>query len=404
MNRSVATGTLVGLLLLAMAWGALRLAGPGERGGTRATLSPAGALAGDDTVGYARAVEVREFVFPDDHLPHPNYRTEWWYLSGHLEEAGGRGFAFQVTFFRSALAPSAPARTSGWNTNQLWMGHLGLTDIPGDRHWSGERLARGGGGLAGASAPGEPFLVRVEDWEMAAPGPALLPLRVRAREGEVALDLTVQPGKPPVLQGREGLSRKGPEPGNASYYYSYTRLPLSGTVTVGDRDFRVEGEGWMDREWSTSALGEDHVGWDWFSLQLSDGREIMFFELRRRDGARDTLNHGALVAPDGTWDVLEAGDVAVDVLERWRSPVDGTSYPSGWRIRIPELGVNLRLIPRVLDQEMNLTFRYWEGAVTVEGMGVEGPVRGLGFVELTGYGEGDEGPEGSGRTGARGGS
>jgi predicted secreted hydrolase len=415
MNRTIAAGILSILLLLAMAWSAFRLAGPGEPAETRATLSPAEALAGADTVGYARAVVVREFVFPDDHLPHPGYRTEWWYLTGHLKEAGegggavvrgedAREFAFQVTFFRSALAPVAPDRASRWNTNQLWMGHFGFTDVAGDRHWSGERLARGGGGLAGASAPGEPFLIRVEDWEMAAPDPDLFPLRVRATEGDVALDLTVERGKPPVFQGRDGLSQKGPEPGNASYYYSYTHLPVSGTVTVEGRAFRVRGEGWMDREWSTSALGEDHVGWDWFSLQLSDGREIMFFELRRTDGARESLNHGALVAPDGSWDVLKADDVEIEVLERWRSPVDGASYPSGWRIRIPERGVNLRVVPRVRDQEMNLTFRYWEGAVTVEGTGVDGPVRGLGFVEMTGYGEGDESPEGGGRTGSRGGS
>jgi predicted secreted hydrolase len=385
MARRSAALALALLVLGALAWGAVRLAGPVGDGEVRAALSAARVLAGSDTAGYARAIEPRPFRFPEDHGPHPEYRTEWWYLTGNLEAADGRPFAFQLTFFRAALAPRAAPRRSGWNTNQLWMAHFGLTDVDGEWHRGAERLARGAGGLAGASAA--PFRVWVEDWELEGGAEGLFPLRLRAREGDEALELTLEEGKPVVLQGRDGLSQKGTEPGNASYYYSLTRIPARGTVKVAGERIPVEGSAWMDREWSTSALGDEHVGWDWFSLQLSDGRELMFFQLRRRDGTPDTLGHGALVAPDGGWEVLSAGEVEVGVLDRWESPLDGTAYPSGWRIRLPGHGVDLTAEPRIRDQEMNLTFRYWEGAVRVEGRGVDGPVDGHGFVELTGYAE-----------------
>jgi predicted secreted hydrolase len=378
------------LVLGGLAWGAWELASPAEDPRLQATLSPVGILAGDDTAGYARAVEPREFDFPRDHGPHPEYRTEWWYVTGHLEGAEGREFAFQLTFFRAALAPGLPDRESAWNTNQLWMGHLGLTDVEAGRHQGAERLARGAAGLAGARMweDGSPLLhLWVEDWEMVSGEDGLFPLRIQAREEDRGLNLTLREGKPPVFQGEDGLSRKGPDPGNASYYYTFPRMPAEGTLEIRGRTFHVQGEAWIDREWSTSALDEDQVGWDWFSVQLSDDRELMFFELRRRDGTVDTLNHGSLVAPDGSWEVLGHGDVEVTVLDWWESPLDGARYPSGWRLRIPDRGVDLRLDPVIRDQEMNLSFRYWEGAVRVEGEGVDGPVRGRGFVEMTGYGE-----------------
>lgn len=397
-----------------LAWGALRLAAPPERSEVRATLSAAEALAGGDTAGFARAMEVRPFVFPDDHGAHPGYRTEWWYLTGHLEAvdpgagagAEGREFGFQLTFFRNSLAPDAPERASAWSTNQLWMGHFAITDVTTGRHLHEERFSRGAAGLAGAVA--DPFRVWLEDWELArlpdAPpvegSGSAFPFRLRASlagpvggasgpgldaRGPASLDLRVDEGKPPVLQGDRGLSQKGPEPGNASFYLSWTRMPVRGTLRLGDARLDVQGEAWMDREWSTSALGEVHLGWDWFSLQLDDGRELMFFELRRRDGAPDPLNHGALVAADGTSRHLDGSAVELEVLDRWASPLDGAEYPSGWRLRVPDQGLDLVLTPRVRDQEMNVSFRYWEGALEVRGTADGRPVRGRGYAELTGY-------------------
>jgi predicted secreted hydrolase len=395
--RRVRAFLLGALFLGGLGWSAVWLATPRPPLASGGTLSAAAALAGADTAGYARAVEPRAFLFPDDHGPHPDFKTEWWYLTGHLEAEDGRSFGFQLTFFRSALAPEAPEGSSTWATNQLWMGHFALTDVTAGWHRGGERLARGAAGLAGGESA--PFRIWLEDWELASlsgrpaeGGPeAVFPLRLQARhpaEGgrpAVALALTLEAGKPMVMQGDRGLSQKGPEPGNASYYLSWTRLPLQGTVEVDGVPLAVRGEGWMDREWSTSALDEAHTGWDWFSLQLEDGRELMFFELRRKDGQPEPLNHGLLVEADGRTRPLAAHEVELQVLDFWESPVDGVRYPSGWMARLPGEGLELRLTPRVRDQEMRVSVRYWEGALAVEGTQRGRPVRGRGYAELTGY-------------------
>ncbi|MEX2530679.1 MAG: lipocalin-like domain-containing protein [Gemmatimonadota bacterium] len=358
-----------------------------ERGEIRATLSAVEALAGEDTVGYARAEGPVPFDFPADHGPHPDYRTEWWYFTGNLAGEGGRRFGYQLTFFRNSLAPESAPRVSAWNTNQLWMAHLAVTDVEAGVHLHAERFGRGAVGLAGADSI--PLRVWVGDWRLAETGEgdgSPFPLLLHAQEGDWGIELEVEGGKPPVLQGEAGWSRKGPEPGNASYYFSHTRMPTRGNIRLGGDAWEVEGDSWMDREWSTSALSEEHVGWDWFSLQLTREVEIMFFQLRREDGASDPLNHGVLVEPDGSYRSLEADDVTIEVLERWGSPLDGTEYPVAWRMRIPAEELDLRIRAPVVDQEMNLSVRYWEGAVDVEGERAGEVVGGVGFVEMTGYG------------------
>jgi predicted secreted hydrolase len=395
----VATLLLVLVGLGGLLLGGFRLAAPPERAPVAATLSAAQALAGTDTEGFARAEEVRPFDFPRDHGAHPEYRTEWWYLTGHLDGADGGSWGFQLTFFRNALSPEAPERASAWSTNQLWMGHFALTDARTGVHVHEERFARGAAGLAGAQA--DPFRVWLEDWELARDPEAparegsgsAFPFRLFAstEEGDL-LELTVEEGKSPVFQGDRGLSQKGPEVGNASYYLSWTRMPLSGRVRMGGEEVEVRGEGWMDREWSTSALDEVHRGWDWFSLQLDDGRELMFFELRRADGARDPMNHGTVVEADGRWRPLGPDEVRLEVTDRWASPLDGVVYPSGWRVEIPSEELVLTLEPRVRDQEMRVSVRYWEGALEVRGTRGGVPVTGRGYAELTGYAEGEGAP------------
>ncbi len=386
------------LLLGGGAWWLIRH-DAGNEGEVRASLSAAAAMSGTDTAGYARATEPWTFRFPEDYGPHPEFRTEWWYLTGNLRQpADGRRFAYQLTFFRNALSPEGVGRASAWDTNQLWMAHLAITDVASDMHVYEERFARGAAGLAGAEA--DPLEVWLEDWAIVGSAGETFPLSVQARKDGWALNLSIREGKPPVLQGDEGLSRKGPSPGDASYYVSLTRLPTTGTLTVEGVPLEVEGNSWMDREWSTSALGEEHLGWDWFSLQLEDGREIMFFELRRRDGKPEPLNHGSLVEEDGSYRSLAADDVEMQVLATWASPLDGTEYPSGWEMRIPALDLDLTLEPMVQNQEMNLSVRYWEGAISVTGRDADGPVQGVGFAELTGYGE-SPGGGGQGLSGLR---
>lgn len=364
---------------------ALMLVGCGDADVGRARLTLAETLAGADTAGYARALEPRPFDFPADHGPHPEFRSEWWYLTGNLTGPDGRDFGFQLTIFRSALAPGAPGTESAWGTNQAYMAHFTVTDVTGRRFLVHERFARGAAGLAGART--EPLRVWLEDWVLEAARDGTFPLRLHARDEGVQLSLELAPAKPVVLQGDEGLSRKGAEPGNASYYYSLTRLLAEGELRLGSETLAVSGSAWLDREWSTSALAEGQVGWDWFALQLSDGWDLMIYRLREADGGAAPQSAGVLVDPMGEKLPLTWGDdILVDATGTWSSPIDGTAYPSGWRIRVPERGWDLRVDPRIPDQELDVSFRYWEGAVAVLGTGErEEPVTGRGYVELTGY-------------------
>ena len=360
-----------------------------ERSDDSFTLSLVETLGGLDTAGYARAVEVRDFVFPEDHGPHEDFRTEWWYVTGNLTADDGREFGFQFTIFRSALAPTAPGGPSAWATNQAYMGHFALTDIANGDFRATELFARGGGGLAGATA--EPFEVWLEDWTIESlesePASSVFPLRLAADGRGVDLDLVLEAGKPHVRQGVDGLSQKGAEPGNASYYYAHTRMPAAGRIVLDGDTIPVTGLTWLDREWSTSALSGGQVGWDWFALQLDDGWEMMVYQLRREDGTADVLSDGVLIDPEGGRVPLEWGtEVQVEPTGSWESEVDGAVYPSGWRIRVPERGWDLTVEPAVLDQELRVAFRYWEGSVRVRGAGEGGePVSGRGYVELTGY-------------------
>ena len=415
-----------GLILVAVAGeGFLFLFRPGVGGEeeVRATLDLAEAMGGADTAGYARAREPRPFVFPEDHGPHPAFRTEWWYVTANLEDEEGRRFGTQFTLFRNALAPESGAggrvsgnetgsggdaggsgsggdtlvpRASSWATRQVYMGHFAVTDVEGGGFHEAERFTRAANGLAGGQAV--PLRIWLDDWSLSGGGGSaeadpeagpVFPLRVRAREESVAVDLALVPATPHVLQGDRGLSQKGPEPGNASFYYSFTRLRAEGTVEVDGRVHRVTGLAWLDREWSTSALSEGQEGWDWFALQLSDGRDLMVYRLRGPEGSTDPLSQGVVVTPDGASRHLSRDDFRVTPTDTWTSPLDGTTYPSGWEVEVPGEGLRLRITPVLRDQELNVAVRYWEGAVDVTemdpGPGPRG-VTGRGYVELTGYG------------------
>jgi predicted secreted hydrolase len=386
------TGLLLGVLATVALLGAalalaLRLDGDASpRRGLDATLSVADALAVGSTAGFERALVPRAIGLPADHGPHPGFRTEWWYWTGNLRAAGdaaGRRFGFQLTFFRTALAPTTASRQSAWGTRDVYMAHLALTDVDAGRFHAGDRWARGTLDLAGAQ--GAPFRVWLGDWVAETRDEAGRSFRLRAGEGDVRIDLTLAEGKPPVLHGERGLSRKSAEPGNASYYYSLTRMPVSGAVHTGGRAFPVEGLAWMDREWSTSALGPDQVGWDWFALQLDDGRELMLYRLRQRDGGISAASQGTLVAADGLARALDRDAVEVLVLDHWTSPRGGTRYPARWRLRVPSAGIDLVVTPLLRDQELDLAVRYWEGAVRVEGTAGGRALQGSGYVELVGY-------------------
>jgi len=361
-----------------------------EPGAAELRLSLIETLGGSDTVGYLRAISPRTFDFPVDYGAHPGFRTEWWYVTGNLSSEEGRQYGFQFTIFRSALAPEHPGGPSQWSTNQAYMGHFAVTDINAKEFRAEERFARGAAGLAGATLA--PLRVWIEDWalesvESGTSSDEAFPLGLVAHGDGMALELSLDAGKPRVLQGDGGLSRKGREPGNASYYYSRTRMPASGRVVFGSDTVDVDGLAWMDREWSTSGLSEGQVGWDWFALQLDDGWDVMVYQLRLEDGSADAWSDAVLIDPMGARVALEWGsDVVLESVGRWASPIDGASYPSGWRLRVPSRGWDLIIEPAIADQELDLVFRYWEGSVRVEGRGEGGQaVAGRGYAELTGY-------------------
>ena len=344
--------------------------------------------------GYAQAIDKRDFAFPADHGPHPDFRNEWWYVTGNLDGDNGVRFGFELTIFRFSLTPQATEISgdgSAWRSNQVYIGHFALTDADGRQFHVAQRFSRGSLGLAGATA--EPFRIWLENWSIAGASSGArtpdgyefgLPWRLQAQEGEIALDLTLVPRKPPVLNGVDGLSQKSAEAGNASYYYSITRLQTEGTLQIGDDDFDVSGLSWLDREWGSNALSDEQEGWDWYALQLSDGSDLMFYNLRRNDGSQDIHSAGTLTLADGDTVYLSRDDLNVEVLDSWQSP-HGGRYPITWQISVPEYGLNLKIDPILDAQELVTTVRYWEGAVDVSGVRGATPITGRGYVELTGY-------------------
>lgn len=336
-----------------------------------------------DASGFARALEPRAFAFPQDHGPHFDYQTEWWYYTGHLTAENGDAFGYQLTFFRRGLTPGAPPADAGLTTNQIYFAHFALTDISRQQHTYTERFSRGAAGLAGASA--EPFGVWLENWMVESLNADGSQVRLRAQAGDLSFDLNLLATKPIVAHGDQGLSQKSAEPGNASYYLSYTRMTTEGQVTANGQTLTVRGESWFDHEWSTSALGKGVVGWDWFSLQLSDGREIMFYGLRQADGTLESVSGGTVVEADGTTRHLPATEVRIETQAEWRSPVTNARYPARWHLSIPSAQIELDIEPWLAEQEMRVSFAYWEGAVRFTGTSKGEAITGNGYIELTGY-------------------
>lgn len=365
---------LVSCLFLVLGQSCRPAAPPAEGG-----LSAIEALSQEpESTGFARALTPRPFHFPADDGPHPAFQTEWWYYTGNLQTTGpsARDFGYQLTFFRRALAPSQAATSSDWTAQQLYFAHFTLSDIAGGAFYPFERWSRGAIGLAGAQAT--PHRVWLDDWQVS--GDPTRSLQLRAQAEEVSLTLKLSPLKPPVLQGNAGLSQKSGGVGNASYYYSRPRLRSQGEVRIGEQRWPVSGDSWLDREWSTSVLSKEQAGWDWFSLQLADGRELMLYQLRTRSGGIDSHSAGSLMAADGSSQSLKATDFTITPSDTWTSPRSGVRYPSGWRVTVPQAGLSLTVTPRLRDQELPLALTYWEGAVQVAGT-----QSGRGYVELTGY-------------------
>jgi predicted secreted hydrolase len=353
-------------------------------------LSPGAATTPPGSGDYQFATGPGQVVFPRDFGPHPGFLTEWWYYTGNLQSADGRRFGFQLTFFRRSVTPQKDwsPRASDLSTNQVYMAHFALTDVSARQFHYFEHFERGAAGLAGAEIDPS-FQVWLDAWSVQQIGPNTYHLK--APEQGVAIDLTLTDTKGPVLEGDRGYSQKGPEPGNASLYFSQTHLDSRGSVTVQGQTYPVNGLSWMDREISTSVLGKGEVGWDWFALHLDDGTELMAYVLRRSDGSIDQFSQGTYIQANGETVHLTRDDFQILTEATWKSPHSGGVYPSRWRLRVPSLKLDLEIQPFLPDQELNVSYTYWEGAVGFSGTRDGQSVAGQGYVELTGYAKSMEG-------------
>lgn len=332
------------------------------------------------------------FVFPKDHAAHPEYRTEWWYYTGNLHTEERERFGFQVTFFRLAarpgeVHPETDAKRSAWRAEHIFAAHAAVSDLSAERFETAEKISRGTLGLAGTSLDNERFEVFVNNWRAVI---SSLVHRVHVHGADFSIDLEMVPEKPPVPHGDSGYSRKGDAATEASCYYSMTRLHAAGKISVGGREMVVSGNCWMDHEFSSASLNPEFAGWDWFSLQLSDGSEIMVYLMREKDGGFNCVSNGTYVDKTGKVLHLGFGDFRVRPLSTWTSPHSGATYPSRWLLEVLPLDLRLEITPKMADQEVrspeSTRITYWEGSVGAKGTrGHEIPLTAEGYVELTGY-------------------
>ena len=355
-------------------------------------------VAADDATEYLSITGPCNLEFPRDHGAHPGHRTEWWYFTGNLHSPNGNLFGFQLTFFRRQISPPGadnewPDPPSAWRTQQIYLAHAAVSDVAQKRHLHADLISRGALKLAGVEQRPLQTTVYLKSWS-ARIGSETQVLEVDTDEFAYKLFLT--PEKPPVLHGRAGYSLKGSSPERASCYYSYSRLDVSGSLTLGDNAFSVSGQGWMDHEFSSESLEPGIIGWDWFSLQLSDRTEIMLFFLRTSDGRISPVSGGTFVDPVGRSTVLGKDDIAVTTLDTWKSSHSKAVYPSRWRLQVLPYTLDLFIFPNLADQEMltseSTDVTYWEGSVSIRGTKEATPIQGLGYVELTGYAEGFDVP------------
>jgi predicted secreted hydrolase len=340
---------------------------------------------------YRLAMPGYQYSFPRDHFSHPEFQTEWWYYTGNVHTREGRRFGFELTFFRQGVdRSSTPPET--WDVRDIWFAHLALSDLDGENFLYTERFNRAGPGVAGADVD----QARVwngnwqAQWKLDAHAPGgMVSQQLDAVADRFSFDFNLTTMKPPIIHGENGVSEKAEGPGHASHYISYTRLATNGSIMLDGRLFNVSGESWMDHEFFTHQLARNQTGWDWFSLQLSDGTEIMLYQLRRKDGSADPYSAGTYVDSQGHKIHLSSREFSLTPGKLWTSPKSRGRYPVDWRIQIPSLGVDANVKARLLNQELvggtNAIPTYWEGCIGVSGLKRGHALAGSGYLEMTGY-------------------
>ena len=342
---------------------------------------------GGDADGWRRAEPGWKFDWPRDHAVHPDFKTEWWYFTGNLRATDGRRFGYQVTFFRQGVrAPDERAAAqSRFVVDDLKFGHFTITDVGAKQFHFSQQLLRGAFGEAGfGDLQKKERLAWLGAWSLGIGDDGAM--RLRANDGARSLELRLESAKPWSLHGDSGLSTKAEAPGHASHYYSGTRMRSRGTLQIEGQPLAVEGESWFDHEWATNQLAPGQSGWDWFSVQLDDGSELMIYRLRKKDGSVDGASSGSFIAKDGSVRHLRLDELRLTPVKFWQSTKTRGRYPIGWRVEVPPLGIDLEVTTPVEAQELALDpVAYWEGMIDVRGKRDGRAVTGRGYLELTGY-------------------
>jgi predicted secreted hydrolase len=340
---------------------------------------------------FKRALPGRTFSFPRDHFSHPEFKTEWWYYSGHLSDQEKKSYGYHLTFFRTGLKRENQTK-SKWSIQNLYFAHLALTDESKNRFEYREKISRGSLEEAGATPyqkNEKPFRVWVEGWSLEGKGAAMRDHLLKGGDQDLGVKLLLTPEKKPVIHGQNGISQKAEGDGYASHYYSITRLKTEGKIFSKKKEIPVQGRSWMDHEFGSAQLREYQTGWDWFSIQLENGIDLMIYQIRHQDGKIDPYSSGTIIFSDGSYRHLHLKEFQIEVLDRWKSKKSGATYPSKWRMVAPSHRIELMLTPTVKDQELitqeSTRVTYWEGSAKVEGKYQGQRVRGMSYVELTGY-------------------
>lgn len=336
------------------------------------------------------------FRFPEDHFSHPAYDTEWWYFTGTLKAAGGHQFGFEVTFFRARPGERNPNSVLNpvWDSNQVYIAHFALSDLTGGKFYHQERLNRPGPGIAGVDAAHQ--VIWNGNWQLRwlSFDPIRQELQAVDRDSRLTLSLTSQ--KPVVINGQNGVSRKGLLPGEASHYYSLTRIAASGKLNLQGKNYDVAGLAWMDREFFSSVPGSQVQGWDWMYVQLNSNEELMLYRLRLKDGSISPFSSGTFVAARGAAEFLDSSKFSLTPVRTWHSLDSGSEYPVEWKISVPSKSIELHLTTPLASQELKngVTQSYWEGAVRYSGTEAARKTGGIGYLEMTGYDRSRPNPNG----------
>jgi predicted secreted hydrolase len=335
---------------------------------------------------YKSALPGYRYEFPRDHFNHEDFQTEWWYTTGNLTASDGHRYGFELTFFRQGVDRD-PEKSKPWDMQDIYLAHLALSDLDGRRFFHTERTNRAGPGLAGVDAKDQ--RIWNGNWELRWTG--VNEMELRAVHDGFSFSLSLRAAKPPMIHGENGVSQKAEGPGHASHYISFTRLLTSGTLEVDGKPQSVSGTSWMDHEFFTNQLGTGQIGWNWLSIQLDDNTELMLYQFRHTDGSPDSYSSGTFVDAQGKSVHLTASDFTLTPNgEEWTSPLTSAKYPVAWTAEIPKLGLRVNVATPLKSQELagtgnTLTPNYWEGAIAIEGTREGKSVRGVGYLEMTGY-------------------